>query len=247
MQKKTSAFNQFQQIELGISAKLVYHPEKFIEHSGVLSIRKALLHILNQEHYPVISIVGGKRSGKTHLAHFLNFGLRQAAERFEPRIEVEFFQGTEFLDSIQEGRSFHWSNAKHCILIDDADQLLVHFSRGNSGPMVKCIEDLRVHGGLIIFFRAEDSSFYEFDEHLGTRFAAGTEFLIGNPDRSELSLLLQALSAQRGWRFNDRMVKYLEKRLCFGVKDIESYLERVQLLSRLRTDKVDFSLLGDAL
>ncbi|NBW41181.1 hypothetical protein EBR25_09295, partial [bacterium] len=76
MQKKTSAFNQFQQIELGISAKLVYHPEKFIEHSGVLSIRKALLHILNQEHYPVISIVGGKRSGKTHLAHFLNFRLR---------------------------------------------------------------------------------------------------------------------------------------------------------------------------
>ena len=247
MQKTQPPSGRYRQIELDIASRLHYHPEKFVEHAGVAPIRKSLLHLLGQEHYPVVSIVGTKRSGKTHLSHFLAHGLKEAAHRFTPSLAVELFQGKEFLRMIYEGQFSCGETEKRCILIDDADEMLLQFGGGNSGPLVKCIEDLRVLGGVIVFFRNSTLHEYGFDDHLLTRFAAGTEFLLEDPDRSELTVLLQALSEQRGWRFNRRMVAFLEKRLRIRVRDIESYLERVQLLSRLRSDKVNFSLLGDAL
>lgn len=247
MQKTQPPSGRYRQIELDIASRLHYHPEKFVEHAGVAPIRKSLLHLLGQEHYPVVSIVGTKRSGKTHLSHFLAHGLKEAAHRFTPSLAVESFQGKEFLQMIYEGEFPSSDTEKRCILIDDADEMLLQFAKGNSGPLVKCIEDLRVVGGIIVFFRNDTVHEYGFDDHLLTRFAAGTEFLLGDPDRSELIALLQALSEQRGWRLNNRMVAFLEKRLRIRVRDIESYLERVQLLSRLRSDRVNFSLLGDAL
>ncbi|MCI5064319.1 DnaA/Hda family protein [bacterium] len=233
-----------QQIGLSIRPKLRYDPKKFVLHSGVKGLLETLFEFLASPRYPVVSVVGEKRSGKTHTSYFLFDELQQ---RFSGYL-VRRFDGGCFRNWLETEEFTECLRTPCLLLIDEADVFLDGFPTGNSGALVRIIEELRATQSALLFFRTRPSlEAYSFDEHLRTRFRAGVEFCIDHPGREDLLPVVNALAAQRGYRFPQRKLQYLEKRVALSLAEIESYLERLHLLTRYRNQKIDFSLLDDAL
>lgn len=248
-----------QQLGLTIMPKLVYSAADFIPHSGIQETFSSLMGLLGREHFPLVSVCGKPRSGKTHFSVYLLAQLQEVFGSEEGRA-VTLMSGSGFLDSLRQERTVGTPGLRNVVLVDDADFALRAFCldrvKGSesdiagaspSGPLVKCVEDLRSCQGTLILLRSNDLSQFEFDHHLVSRFKAGTEFWIEDPAREESGKLLSVMAKQRGYRLRGRHVEFLEKRMSITIHEIEAYLERLQLLSRYRGDKVGFSLLGDAL
>ncbi|MCB0329621.1 MAG: hypothetical protein KDD70_08155 [Bdellovibrionales bacterium] len=233
-----------QQLGLSITPKLTFDPDRFVLHSGVRAVAEALLSrcLDVSKHYPLCSVVGENRSGKTHFAHYLASKLRPShGDR------VALLRGSELNEFVTDGGLVLAQEAQLVLLIDEADGILSQYSKGRSGTLVNVVEALRKHHGSIVFFRKNLVDEYSFDEHLLSRFQAGIEFPLEEPSRDEALELLQVMAIQRGFKFAESKLRFLEKRLSISIQEIESYLERVQLLTRVRDDKVNFSLLDDAL
>ena len=232
--------NMTRQLDLSIRAKLSYAAKNFVMHQGAKEIIEECTKAFGIESYPILSVLGEPRSGKTHLSIFFYEQLAQSGKH------VQLFDGSEF---VEKGASLLLSentDSKYYI-VDNADDYLLTCYPETSGTLVSIVERLRKIGGYLIFFRSQDIASYPFDEHLGSRFQAGREFQIGDPAREEIGKLLEALMLQRGLKLPDRKLNFLTKRLPATLPQLEEYVERMADLAKARGEKINFPILNDSL
>ncbi|MCB0321770.1 MAG: hypothetical protein KDD60_12660, partial [Bdellovibrionales bacterium] len=195
------------QLGLAIRPRLSYSRANFLVHAGIAEAHAEIQRIIDGNFYPVVSVVGERRSGKTHFAVHLTETLSEVHD------SVYLFDGEQFRNVLLESSGWNRSNGKRYFIVDDADRYLASLDDGESGALVRLIEELRVQGGYLVFFRGVPLESYGFDDHLRSRFRSGMEWVIGDPDRSEVLPLLNLLCRQRGIRFPEKKLQYLSRRL----------------------------------
>ena len=239
-----------EQVPLQIRSKINYSATDFILHGGVTTITKDILSKAemflsgDQKIYPLISVLGDKRSGKSHYSIYLE-------DKFSNLdfSSVFYSEGKSFASFLEKGvfRVDEGGNQGSIIVVDDADEYLDSLSVGDSGPLVDLLEHLKVAGGFLLLIRSKPLHSYRFDEHLTSRFQSGIEYCIEHPQRSEILSLTKFLMKQRGVHLTDRKLAFLSKRLPATVAEIESYVERSFRMHEITGAKMSFPVLARAL
>ena len=227
------------QLPLNITPCLSYSAKNFVAHSGVSALLSQVTALLELDPPKFSFIYGEARFGKTHLSialadRLIGVGLRP--------ILVE---GDEFNSLITAGAA-HFLEGE-TLIVDDAQRLFSKIMPGDSGPIVKFFEELRVKGvGLVLFSNVPVSEF-PCDDHVMSRLRGCVQLSLGMPEPELLPRVMDTMAKQRGLALGGRRLRFVERRMQRSIPDIERYLTRLQHLSQIMGKKVSFRTLGDAL
>lgn len=228
------------QLPLDIQERIPYEPNQFIMHGGVASIYDELLALMNRNEFRIAFVHGDSRTGKTHLSLKL-------ADDLIGRGRVPHLYEADAQGSFLTRPNIATLGHQDVFLIDNAELYLNTLLPGNSGAMVRFIEELRVASAAVIFFSSTPLSDLSADEHVLSRFIPGQGFTIRDPWPQDMPELLEAMARQRGRSLTERKITFLEKRLPRSFAAMEHYLERLGYLSRLSGKPATLSILGKAI
>lgn len=227
------------QLPLNITPCLSYSAKNFIAHSGVSNLLSQVTALLELDPPKFTLIYGESRYGKTHLS--IALADRLIAVGLRPIL----IEGDEFSSLISSGAANFIEG--ETLMVDDAQKLFSKVQVGESGPVVKFFEELRVKGVGLVLFSSKAVSELPCDEHVLSRLRGCVQLSIGMPEAEMLPKVMDTMAKQRGLALGGRRLKFVERRVQRSIPEIERYLTRLQHLSQVMGKKVSFRTLGDAL
>lgn len=227
------------QLPLNLTPCLSYSAKNFHKHSGVESLLSQVTALLEAEPPKFSFIYGDSRYGKTHLSialadRLVSLGLRPV-----------LIDGGEFRSIIEAGAGNFIE--RETLIVDDAQKLFSTIHVGQSGPVVKFFEELKVKGIGLVLFSGTHVTEFPCDEHVMSRLKGCVQLSIGMPESEQLQKVMDAMAKQRGLALGGRRLKFVERRVQRSIPEIERYIARLQHLSQVMGKKVSFRTLGDAL
>lgn len=223
------------QLPLSIVPRLSYDPAGFVEHSGVAFLTHRVIELLPRNDFHLFFIHGAERCGKTHLS----VKLASTCENFD--LSYQLVDALSFQEILSSG--VHTD----ILVVDDSHLYLSSLKQGDSGPVVRLIEEIRNRRGKLILLSSLGEDLFSYDEHLRSRIAPAFRFEIGSPNEEEKLSLIDALAKQRGLFLSPKKLSFLENRLPRDIPTIDSYFDRLLRLSQTLGQPVGFPLLQGAL
>lgn len=227
------------QLRLNLTPCLSYSAKNFIAHSGVGAQLNQITAMLETDPPRFCFVHGDARWGKTH------FGIALADKLVNLGLRPVFIEGLELANIVAHGA--HRFMERETIIVDDAHLFFSEIQAGQSGPVVKFFEELRVKAIGLVLISSKHIEEFPCDEHIVSRLKGCAAFEIGMPEPTQLQSVMDSMAKQRGMALNGRKLKFVENRLQRSVPDVERYLTRLQHLSEIVGKKVSFRTLGDAL
>jgi chromosomal replication initiation ATPase DnaA len=227
------------QLALNLTPRLAYSAKNFILHTGVSSLLSEIVALL-ETHPPKFSFVYGvPRSGKTHMSIALSDKLISRG------MKPVLLDGEDFKKVVLNAETKFFE--KETLVVDDSDHLFSDLLPGDSGPIVRFFELLRLNEVGLVLFSSKTVEELPCDQHILSRLKASAQMQISAPDFESLQKVVDRMAKQRGLALGGRRLSFLEKRVSREISEIENYLERLDHLSEVLGKKVSFKTLGDAL
>ncbi|RIL07917.1 MAG: hypothetical protein DCC75_09625 [Proteobacteria bacterium] len=221
------------QIPLSISSKLPYLPEQFILHAGVRQLVAECEALLSGPGFRISYVIGGERSGKTHLAvkllDYLNSHGRLGQEL------------SNTPGGLRAGSELRQESA---LIMDDAHLYFSSLGNAGSGEFVDLVEECRVRAIPIVLLSSLELSELPVDDHIRSRLVPGSGLRIGNPQADDLDQLLSAMAKQRGLHLPESKLKFLLKRLPRSISSLEECLENINYVTLASGQPPKFSVLA---
>lgn len=227
------------QLALNLEKSLIYTPEKFFLHSGVLEVFNEVIEGFRLNKFQSSFVFGPSRIGKTHLS----LAIQNKAEK-EGKKAV-FINSEEF----PEWAKFHLTKSAlnaDVIIIDDIDLYFFDSADKGSGLFVNFIEQQRKKKSKVILMSGTKISELSIDNHISSRLNEANQLNLKHPDFDELGKLLDLLALQRGYKLNERHKAYILKRMERSTQAFEYLLLRLDELILEENQRVGISLLKRA-
>jgi len=228
-----------QQLCLNIIPRLSYAPENFLLHSGVAEIVEQVMQLLESSQFRFIQIEGSARSGKTHLGLYL--ANRLSSKGIFPQI----LESNEIVTWYPEARTE--IDRESVVIVDDAHSYMSTLITEGSGSFVQLYEHCRKVNARLLFLCPQQNHCDSFDDHVRSRLATLHTFAIAPPEPSDLEGLIHLMARQRGIELSARKQSFLVRRVGRDIESLEKYLNRLVLLSQVLDQRIQFSVLNDAL
>jgi chromosomal replication initiation ATPase DnaA len=212
-----------EQLALNLDKTIRFLAANFLLHSGITKLCSDLETILTRRTFSLAYVVGAKRSGKTHLAAYLEHRMQSAgkAARTAP--------GRDLLEWYREKLSARPLCPGEVVIIDDADDFLTRsHDDGTAGVFVDIVERARSVKGAVVLLGAEEPESLKVGAQAKSHLVAGLYLRIGNPVEAELDALLDAITKQRGILLTDAKRSYVLKRVPRDIGGLVDCIERVR-------------------
>lgn len=227
------------QLPLNLTPRFSYSIRNFVWHTGVTELAAQVTALLESSPPRFSFIYGEKRSGKTH------FSIALADRLIARGLRPVLLEGSEFsrLVLTEQIRLLE----KETLVVDDCEVLFNELGAGDSGPVVRFFEALRVNEIGLVLLSGKQIVELPCDEHITSRLRGCAQMQIAAPEYENVPKVLDCMAKQRGLSLGGRRLKFLEKRVSRSIPEIEDYLSRLAYLADLLGKRVNFSTLGDAL
>ena len=194
--------------------------DNFVSHSGIdvayRALRVALESFINDStQFFAFYLYGAQGTGKTHL---LDAIVNEAQERIGEDFRVLQIDLTE--SKMEESQ--HWADW-----------------------FIRCYEELRTCGGMVLLSAREHPQKITSCPHLGSRFMAGQVMEIEYPSEAELQSFFVSLLEKRGVRLPERQINYLLARLPASPLFFSGFFAKVDRVSLSETRALRFGLLKE--
>ncbi len=227
------------QLSLNLTPRFSYSAKNFIWHTGVQELASQIVALLEATPPRFCYVYADKRSGKTH------FSIALADRLISRGLRPVLLDGEEFKKLVLSEKIKLLE--KETLVVDDCEVLFNGLMAGDSGPVVRFFEALRVNEIGLVLLSGKRISEFPCDEHITSRLRGCAQMEMAAPEYENVPKVLDCMAKQRGLSLGGRRLKFLEKRVSRSIPEIEDYLSRLAYLADLLGKKVNFSTLGDAL
>jgi len=231
------------QLPLTLSQPLRYSSATFLEHAGTQAAVTAVLTLAQQRGFALLYIMGERHAGKTHFGVYLVGKLQ-----YEQQRDARLVDGSELKRWYSEELSERPLQAGEVLIIDDIDTFLEgEEGRTHAGIFVDIVERLANADGTLVLLASRRPEKLACSSQAKSRIEAGIHMMLGDPKETDLDMLLDLITKQRGLQLKESKRSYLLRRVTRTIPALVECLNRLEEGSDCCDTSTSFTALSGAL